>query len=404
MSTPRGRTNREVRAELLKLCKKTRKKRSELEAGELEGLQGICAEADELAEKVNNPRDNALSAEVFADLSDVGAKRAQRLTQTSDHISMSGFISLLRKRCIEEEGDAESFNWRKLAGIAGDALIKPTVGMSCMLGPMSIKAKERKARIHRQRESVAELVEPEKMQEVAKREDIDRQTDKMMEVMMRVLKAESQPIPFVELVLNHDSFAQTIENIFALSFLVKDKRVDFSQDEELGVMVSWKHRNKSGGKRGADGESAVEPKTNVQRILSFNWKVFEDMKRIARREDCKMPSRPRVVSQQDTQTVAGPSTLMETEIIADSAEASRMALHPESPNGSVCQVNERPCSAAGKGATSSGLRVNENRITRKQKTTARKRKADSANVTPRKRLVLGNSAVVLNSPPPVRAS
>lgn len=391
----------ELRAELLNLCKTTRRRKAELEAGGLQELQVVCAQADELADRVKSARDNALSAEVFADLSDVGAKRAQRLIQDPDHVSVSGFISMLKKGCLKEGDDAGDFDWGKLGGLVHE-FIKPTVGISCMLGAMSVKAKAPRTKTRRPRESVGDLVEPERLEKVARKEDINKQTDKMMEVMMRVLKNETEPVPFVELVLNHDSFAQTIENVFALSFLVKDKRVDFSHDEEKGVTVSWKHKGKSGGKGGAEGKSSEEPRTSVQSILSFNYEIFNVMKSLTRPENCKMPLRPRVTPQQNTQNIPGPSTSMEVQTVPDSAEASQVALPPESPSTSIHQVSGSACNVAGKDAAPSRRkRTNENKVVQEKSRTTRKRKAERDNTSPRKRAVLGNSDDIINSPPPV---
>lgn len=44
-------------------------------------------------------------------------------------------------------------------------------------------------------------------------------------------------VGFPELVLNAASFAQTVENMFTLSFLVRDNRVALVEDEERGWCV-----------------------------------------------------------------------------------------------------------------------------------------------------------------------
>lgn len=107
-----------------------------------------------------------------------------------------------------------------------------------MIGPMNmnIQAKQRNT-VNRKRARVAEQARPEELNDT----DTEKSaTDKNILTMFDILK-KNRSVKLECLVLNRNSFAQTVENIFALSFLVKDGRVEISVVENNCHLVSPKN-------------------------------------------------------------------------------------------------------------------------------------------------------------------
>lgn len=199
----------------------------------------IFTEVESLHKLVQKPREQVADAEALLDIA--GTLVSSVRSYTNEGVTPSDFITGILEKfgqqnmaSTSQQGGAQSVvSWADI-GISLPGLFKSASGCSTMLGPMNLEVKPRRVVAPRRRKTDAAKARPEELEETAA-EKTD--TDKNMLTMFEILR-KHRSVKLENLVLNRASFAQTVENIFALSFLVKDGRVEISVNNEGHHMIS----------------------------------------------------------------------------------------------------------------------------------------------------------------------
>lgn len=289
--------NRELRRGYRDLQQTIQRSKDDLGDFSKDSLQQALGNANLLHEKVNRPREQAKDSEVFCSLAASGVEQAKKLAAGAKSRTAKDVIRRLKYRFASEgqadvEEDPTCYDW--LA--AGDHcfhLFGCAVGVGCMLGAMAAQPKVRNVAQRQQRTKLGVLEKPKEVKNINTEDK--QETDRIMEEMYTVLE-QHQTVGWLELVMNHKDFSQTVENIFTLSFLVRDSKVSFTPDAALGMLVHL-HKGKKGG--------SDDSKERVQSMQSYGMEDWKDWKGFIAPADCLM--KHRTSDMYASQASAGPS-------------------------------------------------------------------------------------------------
>ncbi|KAF8070559.1 Nse4 C-terminal-domain-containing protein [Lyophyllum atratum] len=217
-----------------------------------EELTKQVEQANKLFDKVKGPQEATLDASFLLTASNMGAQKARAMKSGSGAFDIDEFVAKLitfmggRKPLeehAEEDSDVEdgehtgaSLEWAKI-GRKALAKSRRVPAMGFMLGPLSIEQKKRaavkRATLEKNKD---ELRKPQELKE----EDISRsqnETTKNVAVLETILNDIAEPINIFKFVVNPNDFAQSVENIFYLSFLIRDGKVAFETTEDAEPVV-----------------------------------------------------------------------------------------------------------------------------------------------------------------------
>jgi hypothetical protein len=286
-------------------------KRHELGAGTGEQVAELLNQAEGFNGEIHKPQEEVIVSEILVIAAQTGHAVLKKLAQGGKSYTPADYIRSLKSHYVNDTDaqivgaeDPYAFNWVNLGNsIAG--WFRPAPCSFHMLGPMDAAAKTKKVVAQRRKKGViAEAVRPD---DVVVGGEEQQQTDRNMNIVFNVVR-EHEGCLLTELVLNHASFAQTVENLFALSFLIRDRRVKLSECPE-GVRVYKatpvvKKKKTDRGQHGADGGGGAaggnaedEDAERFQFVVTFSEYEWNKWKEVTNEEDTLMPHREQAQQQ-----------------------------------------------------------------------------------------------------------
>jgi non-structural maintenance of chromosomes element 4 len=286
-------------------------KRHEFVGGTGEQVTDLLQATEAFNADINKPQEEVIVSELLVIAAHAGHEVLKKLAQGGKSYTPADYIRNLKAHYVDDTDaqiigaeDPYAFNWAALGNsIAG--WLRPAPRSFHMLGPMDAVAKAKRVVAQRRKKDViAEAVRPDDV-EVGGGDE--QETDKNMNNVYTIVK-ENEGCLMTELVLNHNSFAQTVENLFAFSFLIRDRRVKVSDSPE-GVRVykaappvKKKKKDRTGDNAvGAGGGADDDDAERFQFVITFNEEIWKEWKQVVNEEDTLMPHRDHHQQQDEQQ-------------------------------------------------------------------------------------------------------
>ncbi|XP_021282718.1 non-structural maintenance of chromosomes element 4 homolog A-like isoform X2 [Herrania umbratica] len=190
----------------------------------------------------SKPREQIADAEALLDITNSLVTSVK--ATNGNGITVVDFVNSLLRDFAKQSGQGSSGSSRqggrtlidyKKIGIEVSHVFRSSPGCRTMIGPMNTQLKQRRASVCRKRVRPTENVHPAEVDDIGTQKRTD--TDSNMSTMFDILRKHRR-VRLEHLVLNRSSFAQTVENLFTLSFLVKDGRAEIKVDEKGFHLVS----------------------------------------------------------------------------------------------------------------------------------------------------------------------
>ncbi|KAI9018943.1 Nse4 C-terminal-domain-containing protein [Hyaloraphidium curvatum] len=274
----RGRSTKGDEATLRRIRGAYRAEISELDADKEElsradgkSLTPKVRKLNVLFEEVHRPQEAVLDAKALKMVADIGAERADKLARQHVSLNVDEFVRHVGAKLEGWGAGNASAGWVGAGRLAfGFCRRPPTTGF--MLGTLQFEPRERKKRkpAERKKKEEAVVVKEERAEQAT------QETTKLVREVYKSLDRAGGPVDLIRFIANADpvrGFGQTVENLFYVSFLVRDNRVRCFVKEEDGLLYIETYHELEEGYRADDNQAK---QGNRQLLVNLTQDMWED--------------------------------------------------------------------------------------------------------------------------------
>lgn len=293
---------REIRKKYRELTRKTVESRQAFLSNADPGAKLIrknFEQTNALYDQVENPQEAVQDSRLYVINTDIFHEKARRLKMgsaveldTEEFLSRIALFVYDRRHNGDNERDDddadeamefedEDYNgWARLGDIGATVATRPAVHefLAAHAEPKSRRAAG--PRSTQQSQFTAAITRP---QELTQSDLIrnDNGTNQSVIAVMEIIQQYEDAVGVFELIINPESFAQSVENMFNLSFLVRDQKVHIFEDENGDLLVRDAQLIDSETEEGRKLlEESLVPKQFIFELDLLSWKELIEAYRI----------------------------------------------------------------------------------------------------------------------------
>ncbi|KAJ3728627.1 Nse4 C-terminal-domain-containing protein, partial [Lentinula raphanica] len=238
-------------------------------------LGGFLSTADFLFNRVKDTPEALLDANLLADVSAHSNRMSRRLNPEFGMFDFDEYVLKLvtyaggrklglqsTQQISDDELDdsnlVEPLKWERIGTLASRKNKRVAIA-GFMAGPISRQGTRKRKRSGRMKKNPESQTDVRRPQELTQKELSERPADETMRNVLTIhaIMRDAGPTNFFQFIMNPASFAQSVENLFYMSFLFREGRLGLYLGEDNEPIVYDAHQSRSQLLRNSESHSAV---------------------------------------------------------------------------------------------------------------------------------------------------